>query len=180
MRLFSRFGRSRGATPGPSPSPSPAPTPATTPTPPIPQPGNTRLPGDTPIKPQKHQLLNPAELRQLRELIRLRYRLDVEIWADRRMKGFQRDRAKENIRKSTAALARIQLTVEMWDKREYFNTDEEYLQFRELKERLLKNDGKRDWNVHPPWDEAPPGRASGSTNGTRRTGPGMLDQANYG
>ncbi|KAF2249312.1 hypothetical protein BU26DRAFT_519430 [Trematosphaeria pertusa] len=130
-------------------------------------------PGDIPITRRKRQLIQPAELRQLRELIRCRYALDVEIWSDRNVKFYQRDRAIENMRKSMAALARIQRTVEAWDKRDFFASDDEYMKFRELKRRVLE-EGKRDWASHPPWE-----KALQNGNANSHGGLGMLDQDNY-
>lgn len=104
-----------------------------------------------PKPPRAVQLITPENLRELRETIRLKYALDIEIWRQRDVKFFSRDKLKENIRKSEAALEKIRKTVADWDRREYFSTDLEHEKFREIKRRLMEGE-KADWTQKPPWE----------------------------
>ncbi|KAL1595570.1 hypothetical protein SLS59_008208 [Nothophoma quercina] len=116
---------------------------------------------ETPPKPSKPavkptrpaQLITPEMLRELRETIRLRYALDIEIWRQRDAKPFARDRLKENMKRSEAALERIRKTLTAWDREEYFKTPQEHAKFQEIKRRLMEGE-KANWTQKPPWEFA--------------------------
>lgn len=92
------------------------------------------------------------ELRELQELIRIRYTLDVEIWRDRSLLGdLHRDIQNERIVKAEAALTRMQKLVKDWDKADNFEP-KDYKMFQDVKKRILA-DGKRNWAKDPPWDK---------------------------
>ncbi|KAF2115769.1 hypothetical protein BDV96DRAFT_574450 [Lophiotrema nucula] len=110
-------------------------------------------PGDAPTARASGQKITAEEVKEFRELIRYRYSLDVDIWSLRHVKVFQRDIVYEKMRKSDAALRKIQNTIRTWDKREYFTSDREFRNFQEVKKRVLQS-GKREWMNHPPWEEA--------------------------
>ncbi|OCK87387.1 uncharacterized protein K441DRAFT_701265 [Cenococcum geophilum 1.58] len=108
--------------------------------------------GDLPLSRTKGQKVTVEEFRELRELIRYRYALDVEIWGLRDVKPYSRDAVEERMRKADAALAKIQRTVNNLDKREFFSSHADYERLKEIKHRVLEP-GKRDWRLHPPWEE---------------------------
>ncbi|KAF2267876.1 hypothetical protein CC78DRAFT_31450 [Lojkania enalia] len=116
------------------------------------KPGPDTKPGDIPISRAKGQKITPEEIRELRDLIRHRYALDVEIWSLRDVKTYQRDVVLDRMRKSDAALGKIRTTVMSWDRPEYFQSEREYQKLQEIRVRVLEG-GKREWGRHPPWEE---------------------------
>ena len=101
-------------------------------------------------------------------MIRYRYALDVEIWSQRHVKEFSRDHCLENMRRADAALATIRQTVQDWDRREFFASDEEHAKLQQIKLRLLS--GRQIvWAQTPPWDivkrHSAPARAPYQMNG---------------
>lgn len=110
----------------------------------------------TPRPPPEVQRITAEQIRELREHIRHRYALDIEIWRQRNIKEFKRNKLKENMRRSDAALEQIRKTLHDWDRREYFASDVEYRKFVEIKDRLLGG-AKADWAKYPPWEIAQKG-----------------------
>jgi len=110
-------------------------------------------PGDIPKARSPNQRVTSEELRDLRELIRHRYALDVEIWNLRDAQRHDRNIIHDKIRKSKAALAKIIRVVESLDDRSYFSSDAEHAKLQQIKSRVME-EGKRDWEMHPPWQDA--------------------------
>jgi len=108
--------------------------------------------GDLPRARIKNQLATKEELRDLRELIRYRYALDVEIWNLRDVQEYNREVVREKMKKSTAALHKIRRIVDSLDNRSYFSSDVEHEKLKQIKSRILLA-GKRDWDRHPPWED---------------------------
>jgi hypothetical protein len=104
-----------------------------------------------PPEPTHH--ITAENIRELREMIRYRYGLDIEIWKQRDLKGHMRDNLKENMRRSDAALLAIRKTLQDWDRREFFATEEEYQKFREIKHRLMTGN-KMNWEENKPWEQS--------------------------
>ncbi|KAJ4365714.1 hypothetical protein N0V83_008334 [Neocucurbitaria cava] len=100
---------------------------------------------------QGRDLERASQIRELRDLIRYRYALDVEIWGMRDVKWYQRDTLRTKMTRADAALATIKSTLENWDRAEFFQTDGEYRRFREIKRRIVDGD-KRNWTANPPWE----------------------------
>jgi hypothetical protein len=98
-----------------------------------------------------NQKVTAEELRELRELIRHRYTLDVYIWGKRNVKPFSRPEVEEKMRQADAALDGIQRRVKAWDRKELFASDTEYRKFAEIKRRVMEPDKIR-WLHTPPWD----------------------------
>ena len=92
------------------------------------------------------------ELCDLRELIRQRYALDLEIWGYRKVGTYNHAIVEAKMSKADALLNRIQGLVLSMDHRDHFRTDAEYLKFQEVKIRVLAS-GKRQWKGNPPWNE---------------------------
>lgn len=100
------------------------------------------------------QNISPESLRALRELIRARYALDVEIWGLRDVRMPDRPIAEANMEKADAILHEIYAMVHAWDDTQTSWTPAEWEQAMEVKRRLL-DDGKRWWLVSgPPWNDA--------------------------
>jgi hypothetical protein len=101
-----------------------------------------RLPG---------QKVTPKEVRELLDLIRKRYYLDVEIWSLRHARPRDREILEDKIRIAEAALAKLCRIVDSWDTPDAFASSEDYAKFLEIKRRLHA-EGKRDWVANPPWE----------------------------
>jgi hypothetical protein len=99
--------------------------------------------------PQKPRI-TPEEIRKLRDLIRYRYALDIQIWEKRGNTEYQRRVVNEKMKRADAALADIRRYLTDWDNAEYFERPEEYQKFQEIKRRI-ETGNKRNWRDQPPW-----------------------------
>jgi len=107
---------------------------------------------DHPRARAKGQKVTPEELRRLRELMRQRYALDLEIWSLRKVGNHNKPIVLDKMKRADALLACIRATVLSMDSRDYFHADDEYEKLKEVKARVLAA-GKRDWVRNPPWNE---------------------------
>lgn len=120
-------------------------------------------------KRKKMKESSPETLRDLRELIRNRYQLDVEIWGLRSARKPDRPTVLEKMAVADAIMEEILTTISTWENQQDGNwTDEEWARVQEIKERL-QSDGKRVWEGNPPWADA--GNA-----GKGRVGAGRADR----
>jgi hypothetical protein len=108
--------------------------------------------GDAPQPREKHQKVTPRELRELRELIIDRYSLDIELHTLRDAKSFQKDKVEEKMRSADAKLMKIRKTVAELDSRQYWETEEGFEKWKEVKKRVMEP-GKREWRKNPPWND---------------------------
>jgi len=121
--------------------------------PPPKKPSQPTPPGNLPLYRAPGQRVTPEELRELREQIRQRYQLDVQVWGMRYLRERDRDIVQEKIKRADALLDKIRRTVISWDKQEFWDPHtRDYEKFREIKRRVC-SPGKRDWTNHPPWEE---------------------------
>ena len=109
-------------------------------------------PGDRPPPRTRGEKVRNEELRNLRELLRQRYTLDLEIWGLRKVGTYNRPIVEDKMKKADALLVRIRALVLSMDHRDHFRTDAEYSKFTDVKMRVLAS-GKREWMRNPPWDE---------------------------
>lgn len=110
---------------------------------------SSREPPRPEIRPSA-QPLTPESIRRLREIIRLRYALDTEIWSLREAKSYSRGYLNKNIMRSAAVMENIKQTLQDWVRREYFSTDLEHVKFQEIKRRLIGGH-EANWLDKPPW-----------------------------
>jgi len=108
--------------------------------------------GDTPKALMPGVKVQPEEIRNLCELIRQRYALDVEIWDLRHVKRRDRDLVEDKMRRSDAMLQKIYGTVCGWDNPEAFESQKDWDKLQQIKIRI-EEDGKRFWTANPPWDD---------------------------
>ncbi|QDS69845.1 hypothetical protein FKW77_000194 [Venturia effusa] len=101
---------------------------------------------------QQLRTINPDSLYRLRELIRQRYALDVEIWSYRRVRRVDRGIVEDLMAKADAVLVEIQAMVTAWQGTEKLWTGPEWIKAQEIRDRLLA-DGKRQWLSNPPWND---------------------------
>jgi hypothetical protein len=120
---------------------------------PVAPPVNHPNPGDVPAPRTASQKITAEELREFRELIRLKYALDISVWEEGKMvKFYSQPELEEKMRQADAALESLQSRAMAWNRREYFSSDAEYALFKEITRRICSKDGKRKWMDHPPWD----------------------------
>jgi hypothetical protein len=92
---------------------------------------------------------SPEALRELRELIRRRYELDMDIWQSRSKLASTRPLTQRKMVEADGILREILARVEKWDEASGWD-DEDWDLAEEVKARLEKG-GKRDWLKEPPW-----------------------------
>jgi hypothetical protein len=94
---------------------------------------------------------SPETLRSLRELIRERYQLDVEIWNLRGVRKPDQPLVTVKMQKADDLLEEIMTKVSVWtDNASGHWTDEEWDKVKEIQARL-RSPGKRIWAANPPW-----------------------------
>lgn len=101
---------------------------------------------------ERLKLTSPEALRGLRDLIRTRYKLDMEIWSLKGVRKPDRPIVEEKMEMADAILMEIYAVVETWEENDKIWTPQEWVLAREVKERLLA-EGKRWWKNNPPWNE---------------------------
>lgn len=89
------------------------------------------------------------EVRDLAALIRLRYRLDHEIWEQRYCTRAARLGVIEKMQRAEAVLVKLRHKVEEWDHRECWETMDEWMKLKDVRRRI-EMDGKREG---APWDD---------------------------
>lgn len=95
------------------------------------------------------QKITAGEVRNLTAFIRLRCRLDHEIWEGRHCTRAARFVVKEKMQRADAVLVKLRHLVEEWDHRECWETMEEWLKLKDVRRRI-EMDGKREG---APWDD---------------------------
>jgi hypothetical protein len=109
-------------------------------------------PGDQPTPIPLGQKVSGVGIRDLNELIRKRYALDVEIWSERYCMARDCKVIEDKMRRSDAALARIMSIVRSWDRPEVWESDADWQRLRTIRDRLEEEGGKRIWKNNPPWE----------------------------
>jgi hypothetical protein len=107
---------------------------------------------DIPKVRVKGEKVQSKEIRDLCELIRKRYALDVDIWSLKDARDRDRDEVWALIYKSDAALAKIKRTLDSWDRVDVFDSERDWHKMQDIKRRI-NLEGKRNWVKHPPWEE---------------------------
>ncbi|KAF8846982.1 hypothetical protein BDZ45DRAFT_363427 [Acephala macrosclerotiorum] len=94
----------------------------------------------------------PEALRGLRDLIRTRYQLDMEIWSLKGARGPDRPVVLEKMERADSVLMEIYTMVETWEENEKIWTAEEWRLAKRVREQVMQ-EGKRLWENNPPWNE---------------------------
>jgi hypothetical protein len=96
----------------------------------------------------------PDALKALRDLIRHRYELDMEIWRLRDVRSADREVVEEKMERADAVLDEILAIVSYWDFGDGDTwTPAEWELASDVKQRLLGGE-KRRWGENPPWEDA--------------------------
>ena len=106
---------------------------------------------DTP-QARRREKISTEEIRELRELIRQRYALDLRLWSHRTVNTHNEEPIMKKARQADALMLKIRAIVTSMDKRKYFETDEEWRVFAEIRNAVME-DGKREWVKNPPWKD---------------------------
>ncbi|KAK4552630.1 hypothetical protein LTR86_010274 [Recurvomyces mirabilis] len=100
----------------------------------------------------RKQNASVENVRHVRDLIREKYRLDIEIWSRRRRQVDARFKIEEETRKADAILEEIISIVSDWDN-DIFDKPEEWDMAEEIKNGIPKLDEPYVlWRNSPPWD----------------------------
>jgi len=94
----------------------------------------------------------PLDIRELNELIKKRYALDIAIWAKRDCRRRDWPFVLEDMARSTAALAKIMATLKAWDRPDMWEKEEDWEKLKKIKRRLDVEGKKRHWPGNPPWE----------------------------
>ena len=94
---------------------------------------------------------SPEALRGLRDLIRARYQLDMEIWSLKGARKPDQPIVEEMMEKADAILMEIYTMVETWEENGKIWTPQEWELAQDVKRRILAED-KRWWENNPPWN----------------------------
>jgi len=103
-------------------------------------------------KAARMRMVSPETLRELRELLRTRYELDIKIWNLRKVRKPDRPVVEEKMERSDAVLGEIMNIVQAWDGSESSWAPGEWEQAQEIVRRI-EAEGKREWAGNPPWEE---------------------------
>lgn len=98
------------------------------------------------------RMTNTETLRELRELIRTRYELDVKIWSLRKVRKPDRPIIEEDMERADAVMAEIMEIIRAWEGSENWWTKNEWEQVEQIIDKM-NADGKRRWVGSPPWEE---------------------------
>lgn len=103
-------------------------------------------------KRERIKKTTPEALRDLRDLIRQRYQLDMHIWSLKGARAPDRPIVEEAMVKADSVLQEICEIVDTWEQNEAFWTPQEWALASRIKEQVMKG-GKRVWRNNPPWNE---------------------------
>jgi hypothetical protein len=109
-------------------------------------------PGDIPDTLAPGQKVKAEEIRGLGELIRTRYKLDVQIWSLRDVGSCDRHIVVDKMHRSDAALRKINSIIRTWDRRDAFELQEDWDKLQKIRKRIEAS-GKRTWADNPPWKQ---------------------------
>jgi hypothetical protein len=101
---------------------------------------------------QRLRSTEPENLRALRDNVRRKYQLDIDIWAERGVRRPDRPLVEKKMEEADALLDEIVNTVNTWEERDNIFNPDEWRLAEQVKARLLM-DGIRRWADKPPWNE---------------------------
>jgi hypothetical protein len=109
------------------------------------------LPGDQPTALSPGQKVSPSEVRELNDLIRKRYALDIDIWNKRRCRPRDRRHVQDKMLRADAVLDKISATVALWDNPAVWESTADWHRLKRIKQKLEEG-GQRIWMNNPPWE----------------------------
>ena len=104
------------------------------------------------------RVVSPDAIRRLRQLMRERYRLDIDIWNKRGVLNANQEHVIDLGEKSDAVLQEIYSIVESWDQSLFNGHPREWEIASRIKDQLAARKAKV-WQGSPPWND-PDARSS--------------------
>lgn len=98
----------------------------------------------------KERETSAATLHRLRELIRLRYQLDIEIWSLRNVEPADRPHVIQRGKMADAVLKDIYSIVDAWNDTSW---DAREAKVAKIIKDYLSREGPRRWEGNPPWKD---------------------------
>jgi len=96
---------------------------------------------------------NTKALRKIKDLLRQKYKLDVEIWRDRKSLPHNRPKVLKKMAQADLILQDIITAVSLWDNSTDLYSPEEWEIAEVIRRRIFK-EGKKVWANRPPWINA--------------------------
>jgi hypothetical protein len=106
-------------------------------------------PADAPPPRAKNQKVTAEEIRDLRELMRQKYSLDLQVWNLRHSHARDKKFLDEKMQKADAALVKIRQTVLSWNSPDFFETKADYQRFISIRGTVMRST-IRIWMKNPP------------------------------
>jgi hypothetical protein len=97
--------------------------------------------------------VSPLEIRDLNELIRKRYALDIEIYNRKDCMPINRNIVYDRMTRADVLFAKIMSIVTLWDREEVWGSRADWDRLRDIRQRLENEEAKRTWEGHPPWED---------------------------
>jgi len=107
-------------------------------------------PADLPRERPANQKVTKEEIRELCDLVRKRFALDADLWNLREAREHDRHKVWDRIHKADATLAKIQRTLDSWNRVDLFESRSDWDTVVDIKRRV-NLPGKRNWIAKPPW-----------------------------
>ena len=108
-------------------------------------------PGDQPPSSPPDYKVSPLEIRELNELIRKRYALDVEIYNRKNCMTHNRPIVYDRMKRADVVYSKIMATVRLWDREEVWESSDDWDRLKAIRQRLENEEGRRTWEGNPPW-----------------------------
>jgi hypothetical protein len=104
------------------------------------------------LRSERLKSTEPENLRALRDNVRRKYQLDIDIWAERGVRRPDRPLVVKKMEEADAVLDEIVQFVNTWEESNNMFNVAEWKLAGQIKARLLM-DGKRRWADNPPWTQ---------------------------
>lgn len=104
------------------------------------------------LRSKRLKSTEPENLRALRDNVRRKYQLDIDIWAERGVRRPDRPLVVKKMEEADAVLDEILQMVNTWEESDNIFNAAEWKLAEQIKARLLM-DGKRRWANNPPWTQ---------------------------
>lgn len=96
--------------------------------------------------------VSPKSIKELRDMIRDKYRLDLSVWSQRDVLEDERELIERDYKLADNYLEKICNIVENWNE-SYFDTEEEWQVARMIQDGIKKNERNHTfWSSQPPWE----------------------------
>jgi hypothetical protein len=105
---------------------------------------------DLPLHPVPGGKIPPTQIRELRELIQRRYKLDRAIYAQRHVGEWDKELVEQQMAQADAILIKIQRILSIWEDPTVVWDPMDREKVRDIRARINAH-GKRFWTQNPVW-----------------------------